>query len=175
MLYNYAGRPDKSADIVHLLLEKAFTDSRAGIPGNDDSGAMSSWLIFQTLGIYPVAGQDVYLISTPSLPDASLMLGNGKVLRIVAKNLDGSGLKPLCAVGDAEWEAVAELVVPAWGYQGRGDAGVHAGVGAFGVGQGCAVAFDERCFVQGMRDGGARSLSFRWTWTFRRCVRACPN
>jgi len=92
VLYNYAGRPDKSADIVHLLLEKAFTDSRAGIPGNDDSGAMSSWLIFQTLGIYPVAGQDVYLISTPSLPDASLMLGNGKVLRIVAKNLDGSGL-----------------------------------------------------------------------------------
>jgi predicted alpha-1,2-mannosidase len=92
VLYNYSGRPDKSADIVHLLLEKAFTDSRAGIPGNDDSGAMSSWLIFQTLGIYPVAGQDVYLISTPSIPDASLSLGNGKKLRIVAKNLDHSGL-----------------------------------------------------------------------------------
>ncbi len=92
VLYNYSGRPDKSADIVHLLLEKAFTDSRAGIPGNDDSGAMSSWLIFQTLGIYPVAGQDVYLISTPSLPDAALSLGNGKALRIIARNLDRSGL-----------------------------------------------------------------------------------
>jgi predicted alpha-1,2-mannosidase len=92
VLYNYAGRPDKSADVVHLLLEKAFTDSRAGIPGNDDSGAMSSWLIFQTLGIYPVAGQDVYLISTPSIPDASLSLRNGKKLRIVARNLDHAGL-----------------------------------------------------------------------------------
>jgi predicted alpha-1,2-mannosidase len=92
VLYNYSGRPDKSADIVHLLLEKAFTDSRAGIPGNDDSGAMSSWLIFQTLGIYPVSGQDIYLISTPSIPDASLTLGNGKKLRIIAKNLDRSGL-----------------------------------------------------------------------------------
>ena len=92
VLYNYAGRPDKSADVVHLLLEKAFTDSRAGIPGNDDSGAMSSWLIFQTLGIYPVAGQDVYLISTPSIPDASLTLGNGRKLRIVARNLDHAGL-----------------------------------------------------------------------------------
>ncbi|MDR3750079.1 MAG: GH92 family glycosyl hydrolase [Terracidiphilus sp.] len=91
-LYNYAGRPDKSADIVHYLLEKAFTDSRAGIPGNDDSGAMSSWLIFETLGIYPVAGQDIYLISTPSIPDASLLLGNGKKLRLIAKNLDRSGL-----------------------------------------------------------------------------------
>ena len=91
-LYNYALRPDKSSDIVHMLLEKAFTDSRAGIPGNDDSGAMSSWLLFQTLGIYPVAGQDVYLISTPSIPDASLTLGNGHKLRIIAKNLDPNGL-----------------------------------------------------------------------------------
>jgi predicted alpha-1,2-mannosidase len=92
VLYNYAGRPDKTADIVHLLLEKAFMDNRAGIPGNDDSGAMSSWLIFSTLGLFPVAGQDIYLISTPSIPEASLSLGEGKKLRIVAKNLDANGL-----------------------------------------------------------------------------------
>jgi len=92
LLYNYSLRPDKSADIVHLLLEKAFSDTRAGIPGNDDSGAMSSWLLFQTLGIFPVAGQDIYLISSPSVPDASLSLGNGKRLRIVATGLDPNGL-----------------------------------------------------------------------------------
>jgi predicted alpha-1,2-mannosidase len=92
MLYDYAGRPDKTADIIHLLLEKAFTDTRAGIPGNDDSGAMSSWLIFNTLGIYPNAGQDIYLIGTPSIPDATLKLGNGKSLRIIAKNLLPRGL-----------------------------------------------------------------------------------
>jgi putative alpha-1,2-mannosidase len=44
------------------------------------------------LGFFPVAGQDVYLISTPSIPNASLDLGNGKKLRIIAKNLDGQGL-----------------------------------------------------------------------------------
>jgi predicted alpha-1,2-mannosidase len=92
VLYNYAGRPDHTADIVHMTLEKAFADNRAGIPGNDDSGAMSSWLIFSTLGLFPVAGQDVYLISTPSIPDASLKLGNGKEFRIIAKGLDGQGL-----------------------------------------------------------------------------------
>jgi predicted alpha-1,2-mannosidase len=92
VLYNYALRPDKTADVVHMILEKAFTDSRAGIPGNDDSGAMSSWLIFSTLGIFPIAGQDVYLISTPSIPEASLSLGNGKTLHILARNLDGNGL-----------------------------------------------------------------------------------
>ena len=92
VLYNYAGRPDHTADIVHMTLEKAFADNRAGIPGNDDSGAMSSWLIFSTLGLFPVAGQDVYLISTPSIPEASLDLGNGKKFRIIARNLDGQGL-----------------------------------------------------------------------------------
>ena len=92
VLYNYALRPDKSADIVHLLLEKYFNITRAGIPGNDDSGAMSSWLLFQTLGIYPVAGEDVYLVGTPSIPTASLALGGGRQLRIVTHGLDPAGL-----------------------------------------------------------------------------------
>jgi putative alpha-1,2-mannosidase len=49
-------------------------------------------LIFSTLGFFPVAGQDVYLIGTPSIPDVSLNLGEGKKLRIIANNLDGQGL-----------------------------------------------------------------------------------
>jgi predicted alpha-1,2-mannosidase len=92
VMYNWAGRPDKTADVVNQYLEKAFTDNRAGIPGNDDSGAMSSWLIFQTLGFYPNAGQEIYLISTPSIPDASIHLANGKTFHIIARNLDHEGL-----------------------------------------------------------------------------------
>jgi predicted alpha-1,2-mannosidase len=88
VLYNWAGRPDKSAEIVTLLLDKYFTGRRSGIPGNDDSGAMSSWYIFQALGFYPNAGQDTYLIGTPSFPVAELQLGGGKTLRIEARNLD---------------------------------------------------------------------------------------
>lgn len=88
VLYNWAGRPDKTADIVNALLEKAFTDQRSGIPGNDDSGAMSSWFIFQSLGFYPDAGQDFYLIGTPSFPEADITLPSGKILRIIAKNMD---------------------------------------------------------------------------------------
>ena len=88
VLYNWAGRPDKTADAVTQLLEKYFTASRAGIPGNDDSGAMSSWMLFQTIGFYPDAGQDFYLIGSPSLPDTTIRLGNGKRLRIVVRNLD---------------------------------------------------------------------------------------
>lgn len=88
VLYNWAGRPDKTAEVVNALLEKAFTDQRSGIPGNDDSGAMSSWFIFQSLGFYPNAGQDVYLIGTPSFPEADITLPSGKVLRVIARNMD---------------------------------------------------------------------------------------
>jgi predicted alpha-1,2-mannosidase len=88
VLYNWAGRPDHTAEVASALLEKAYTDQRSGIPGNDDSGAMSSWFIFQSLGFYPNAGQDVYLIGTPSFPEADITLASGKTLRILARNMD---------------------------------------------------------------------------------------
>ncbi len=108
VLYNYAGRPDKSADIVHLLLEKYFMDNRAGIPGNDDSGAMSSWLIFSTLGIFPVAGQDVYLISTPSIPDASLYSRQRQKTSHHCKEPRPQRSQSLRAVGNAERSRICQ-------------------------------------------------------------------
>jgi hypothetical protein len=75
-----------------MILEKWFSDQRSGIPGNDDSGAMSSWFIFNSLGFYPVAGQNIYLIGTPTFPEADLQVAPSKTLRIVAKNLDSEHL-----------------------------------------------------------------------------------
>ncbi|TWB43443.1 GH92 family glycosyl hydrolase [Nitrospirillum pindoramense] len=88
LYYNWIGRPDRTADMTVYALEREFLGTHGGIPGNDDSGAMSSWLIFQMLGFFPVAGQDVYLISTPSFPEADLDLGEGKHFRVIAHNLD---------------------------------------------------------------------------------------
>jgi predicted alpha-1,2-mannosidase len=88
VLYNWANRPDRTADVITLLLEKWFTAGRAGIPGNDDSGAMSSWFLFNSIGFYPNSGQPVYLIGTPSYPDVTIAVGNGKTLHIIARNLD---------------------------------------------------------------------------------------
>ena len=85
-LYLWAGRPDRTADRIIDLLRRDFSDSRAGIPGNDDSGAMSSWYAFQSMGFYPNAGQDVYLIGTPSFAEVDIDLGHGKTFRIVAEN-----------------------------------------------------------------------------------------
>lgn len=88
MLYLWAGRPDKAADVLTLALQREFLDSRGGLPGNDDSGAMSAWYVWQMLGIYPNAGQDLYLIGVPGYAASRIELGGGKTLRLVARNFD---------------------------------------------------------------------------------------
>lgn len=86
-LYHWISRPDKSSERVLGIIEKNYSDTPAGLPGNDDSGAMSSWLVFHMTGIYPNAGQDYYLIHTPLLKSVSFDLNNGKTFTISADNL----------------------------------------------------------------------------------------
>jgi putative alpha-1,2-mannosidase len=87
VLYHWIGMPSYSSDRIRTIIEKHFTPSRNGLPGNDDSGAMSSWLAFQMLGLFPNAGQSYYLINSPMLAQSTLHLSNGKTFTIVAKNL----------------------------------------------------------------------------------------
>jgi predicted alpha-1,2-mannosidase len=77
MLYHWLGRPDKSASRIIDYRSKGFLDERGGTPGPEDSGAMSSWLVFQSMGFFPVAGQDLYLIGTPRFTRSIMDLGNG--------------------------------------------------------------------------------------------------
>ena len=66
--YHYAGRPDRTAEVVRAVLQHAFTTGRGGLPGNDDSGALSSWYVCSATGLFPVAGQDTVLIGSPLFP-----------------------------------------------------------------------------------------------------------
>jgi predicted alpha-1,2-mannosidase len=86
-LYIWAGRQDKTAERVRQIIAANFHAGREGLPGNDDSGAMSSWYAFGVMGIFPNAGQDVYLIGSPTIPEVTLHLANGKTFSIVAKNV----------------------------------------------------------------------------------------
>ena len=77
--YHWVGRPDRTADIVHAAVMNQFTVGRGGLPGNDDSGALSSWYVWASLGIFPVAGQQIFLVNAPSFSHARLRLGNGRL------------------------------------------------------------------------------------------------
>jgi len=86
-LYHWIGRPDLSSDRIHQIIDKNYNSSRNGIPGNDDSGAMSSWLAFHMMGLYPNAGQPYYLINSPYFKQTVIHQENGKDFTIKAKNL----------------------------------------------------------------------------------------
>ncbi len=87
LLYHWIGRPDKSSDRIRSIVADHFGDSPKGLPGNDDSGAMSSWLAFNILGIYPNAAHDYYLITSPMVSESKIRLDNGKTFTIKAKGL----------------------------------------------------------------------------------------
>jgi predicted alpha-1,2-mannosidase len=64
-LYIHAGRPDRTQERVRRILATEYLTGRSGLPGNDDSGAMSSWYVWAAMGLYPNAGQPFYYISSP--------------------------------------------------------------------------------------------------------------
>lgn len=84
-LYHWIGRPDLTSDRVRKIITENYTDKPDGLPGNDDSGAMSSWLAFHMMGLYPNAGQSYYLLHAPLIPEWTLLLSNGKSIRGVIK------------------------------------------------------------------------------------------
>ncbi|MFA5329145.1 MAG: GH92 family glycosyl hydrolase [Prolixibacteraceae bacterium] len=87
-LYNYAGRPDKTAEIVREVFDKYYLPKRDGLCGNDDCGQMSAWYMFSAFGFYsvdPVSGE--YIFGAPQVHEATLHLPNGKAFTIKANNL----------------------------------------------------------------------------------------
>lgn len=63
--YHYAGRPAKSTARARSYIPSHFAPTVNGLPGNDDSGAMGSFVAMAMMGLFPNPGQDVYLISAP--------------------------------------------------------------------------------------------------------------
>ncbi|PGH13501.1 hypothetical protein AJ79_03631 [Helicocarpus griseus UAMH5409] len=87
--YHYAGRPALSAKRAHSYIPSHFNASLNGIPGNDDSGGMGSFLALAMMGLYPVAGQDVYLITPPFFKEVKIRNGvTGKVATVRNVNFD---------------------------------------------------------------------------------------
>lgn len=78
-LFIHGGRPDLTQKFVREA-QKHFTTARDGLPGNDDSGTTSAWLIWTMLGLYPNAGQDYYYIGSPVFTKATIRLGNGRTI-----------------------------------------------------------------------------------------------
>lgn len=86
-LYDYTSQPWKAQSRIRMILKSQYHNGPAGLGGNDDTGQMSAWYIFSSLGFYPMApGSDVYAIGSPAVESATLHLENGNTLEINVKN-----------------------------------------------------------------------------------------
>ncbi|KAF9878719.1 alpha-mannosidase family [Colletotrichum karsti] len=87
--YHYAGRPALSARRAHYYVPAFFSPKPDGLPGNDDSGAMGSFLAFTMMGLFPNPGQDVYLITPPFFESVEITHPQtGKTAKVRNVNFD---------------------------------------------------------------------------------------
>ncbi len=87
-LYNYADQPWKTQKRVRSLLKQWFRNDLMGVPGDEDGGGMSAFVVFSLTGIYPITpGLPEYTIGSPAFKSTKIDLNNGKFLVIEAKDL----------------------------------------------------------------------------------------
>lgn len=85
-IYNYIGTPWKTQSRIHFLIDRLFNDTCMGIPGDEDGGGMSSFVVFSMMGFFPVTpGVPVYAIGSPFFDKMSINLPDGKKFTVKAK------------------------------------------------------------------------------------------
>jgi putative alpha-1,2-mannosidase len=79
--YDYVGAPYKAEQVVRETQNALYTDTPHGLAGNDDLGAMSSWLVWSALGAYPeTAGSATVALGSPEFSQIAIHLGNGNTI-----------------------------------------------------------------------------------------------
>lgn len=75
-LFNYVkGEEWRSQKLVKKLVRKYFQNKPDGLPGNDDTGTMSAWLVYSMMGIYPISpGSPEYTITSPMFDKITIQL-----------------------------------------------------------------------------------------------------
>ncbi len=91
-LFNYAkGEEWRTQKTVRETIRNNFNNSPAGLPGNDDCGVMSTWLMYSMMGFYPTCPGDMnYQLSSPVFDKVTIKLNpqfySGKEFVITTKN-----------------------------------------------------------------------------------------
>lgn len=81
----FKGEEWRTQKEVNRLLNKYFTTKPDGIPGNDDTGTMSTWAVFSMLGFYPdCPGEPYYTLTSPVFDEVEIDVPSGNTIKITA-------------------------------------------------------------------------------------------
>ncbi len=88
-LYNYVNQPQKAQHYLSRILNELYTNTPAGLCGNEDCGQTSAWYVWSALGLYPVDPVSLtYDLGIPRFEEVAITLTNGKQLSIKAKGIE---------------------------------------------------------------------------------------
>ncbi|MBC7567665.1 MAG: glycoside hydrolase family 92 protein [Pedobacter sp.] len=84
-LFNFTSSPWKTQKKIRFLLDTWYKDNVFGIPGDEDGGGMSAFVVFSSMGFYPLTpGTPVYTIGSPVFEKVAIDLANGKQFQMIA-------------------------------------------------------------------------------------------
>lgn len=89
-LYNYIGKPEKTKEKVHFILNEFYKNTPDGLIGNEDCGQMSAWYVLSSLGIYNVSPGNIepsWSTTEPYFENIKVNFEN-KTSKIITKNMD---------------------------------------------------------------------------------------
>ncbi len=85
-LFNYAGAPWRTQEIVHKIATEFYPNNPDGLIGNEDCGQMSAWFVWSAMGFYPVTpGSGIYTMGTPLFDEVIIHQENGKDFSVKTK------------------------------------------------------------------------------------------
>eukprot|EP01094_Clydonella_sp_ATCC50884_P025779 TRINITY_DN6901_c0_g1_i1.p1 TRINITY_DN6901_c0_g1~~TRINITY_DN6901_c0_g1_i1.p1 ORF type:complete len:874 (+),score=275.10 TRINITY_DN6901_c0_g1_i1:129-2750(+) len=90
-MFHWARKPSLSQKWVRTLLGTKYTTDPLGIPGNDDYGTLSAWALWGFAGLYPLAGNNTYMVGAPVFDNFTITITHA---------VGGNGPQPMRSVAD---------------------------------------------------------------------------
>jgi len=91
-MYTALGEPQRAAAQIVRVVDSMYKLGPDGLIGNDDCGQMSAWLVWTSIGMYPMnPASGEYVFGYPLVKEANLQLPNGKTLRITTRKQKSKG------------------------------------------------------------------------------------
>ena len=90
-LYNYVGKPEKTTEKAHYILNNFYKNAPDGLIGNEDCGQMSAWYVLSSMGIYDVTpGIPKWIETKPLFDKIKVNFEDGKNVLITENSVENS-------------------------------------------------------------------------------------
>jgi predicted alpha-1,2-mannosidase len=109
-LYNYVGKPEKTTEKVHNILDNFYKNAPDGLIGNEDCGQMSAWYVLSAMGIYQVTPGNIFWdITEPFIKNIKVSI-DGKKPEYINQPFEKTRILPQFSMDFREKEVFPSII-----------------------------------------------------------------